>query len=43
VLAGLNPIDFTNSQPIQEPAQAGAEGLKQEKPIAQSARNQGEQ
>ena len=40
VLAGLNPIDFTNSQPIEQPANAKAEGMKEEKPIAQSARQQ---
>jgi len=40
VLAGLNPIDFTNSQPIEQPANAKAEGMKDEKPIAQSARQQ---
>jgi hypothetical protein len=42
VLAGLNPIDFTNSQPIEQPANAKAEGMKDEKPIAQSARQQQE-
>jgi hypothetical protein len=39
-LAGLNPIDFSNSAPAQQPANAQAEGLEEEKPLAQSARNQ---
>jgi len=38
-LAGLSPIDFTNSQPIQ-PANAPAEPMTEEQPLAQSARTQ---
>jgi len=38
-IAGLNPIDFTNSAPIQ-PTNAPAEPMKEEQPLAQSARSQ---
>jgi hypothetical protein len=36
--AGIDPIDFTNSQPI-EPVQAGAKPLKEKEPQTMTARN----